>query len=88
MTTGINFQPLGAKKAAINGDFVMTSDEIQHVIKALRKGGIDIVELHNHTLNEQPRLFYMHFWATGDGATLAQTLAPALDATHPAPPKS
>ncbi|MFF9403314.1 DUF1259 domain-containing protein [Streptomyces sp. NPDC014744] len=87
VTTGINFQPLGGKKAAINGDFVMTADEIQHVIQALRKGGIDLVEIHNHTLNEQPRLFYMHFWATGDGAALAKTLRPALDATRLAAPK-
>ncbi|GAB3975218.1 hypothetical protein GCM10029978_058790 [Actinoallomurus acanthiterrae] len=50
--------------------------------QALRKGGIEIVELHNHSLDEQPRLFYMHFWATGDGVTLAQELRPALDATN------
>lgn len=87
ITTGINFQPLGDKKAAINGDFVMTADEIQHVIQALRKGDIDIVELHNHGLDEQPRLFYLHFWATDDGATLAKALRQALDATHPAAPK-
>jgi hypothetical protein len=85
ITTGINFQPLGGNRAAINGDFVMTAPEVQKVIRALRKGGIDIVELHNHTLNDQPRLFYMHFWATGDGVTLAKTLRPALDATALAP---
>ncbi|MFE7394475.1 DUF1259 domain-containing protein [Streptomyces sp. NPDC057582] len=85
ITTGINFQPLGGNRAAINGDFVMTASEVQMVIRALRKGGIDIVELHNHTLNDQPRLFYMHFWATGDGVTLARALRPALDATALAP---
>ncbi|MEU0634552.1 DUF1259 domain-containing protein, partial [Streptomyces sp. NPDC005989] len=45
ITTAINFQPLGKNKAAINGDFVMTQAETQKVIQALRKGGIDIVEL-------------------------------------------
>ncbi|WP_406405426.1 DUF1259 domain-containing protein [Streptomyces sp. NBC_01643] len=85
ITTGINFQSLGDKKAAINGDFVMTAPEVQKVIRALRKGGIDIVELHNHSLNDQPRLFYMHFWATADGVTLAKALRPALDATALAP---
>ncbi|MFG2524909.1 DUF1259 domain-containing protein [Streptomyces sp. NPDC048527] len=88
ITTGINFQPLGEKKAAINGDFVMTADEVQHVIQALRKGGVQVVELHNHSLDEQPRLFYLHFWATGDGATLAKALRPALDANRLAPPTS
>jgi hypothetical protein len=86
ITTGINFQPLGGNRAAINGDFVMTAGEVQHVIKALRKGAIDIVELHNHMLDEQPRLFFMHFWATGDGTTLARALRPALDATALTPP--
>ncbi|MFJ9909511.1 DUF1259 domain-containing protein [Streptomyces sp. NPDC101152] len=85
ITTGINFQPLGGNKAAINGDFVMTAPEVQKVIQALRKGNIDIVELHNHSLTDQPRLFYMHFWATADGVTLAKALRPALDATAPAP---
>ncbi|WP_127356987.1 DUF1259 domain-containing protein [Actinacidiphila soli] len=88
ITTGINFQPLGGGKAAINGDFVMTAGEVNKVIRALRKGGIDIVELHNHSLDEQPRLFYMHFWATGDGATLAKALRPALNATRLAPPSA
>jgi hypothetical protein len=81
ITTGINFQPLGDNKAAINGDFVMTAPEVQKVIQALRKGNIDIVELHNHSFDEQPRLFYLHFWATADGVTLAKALRPALNAT-------
>jgi uncharacterized protein DUF1259 len=85
LTTSINFQPLGGNKAAINGDFVMTAPEVQNVIQALRKGNIDIVELHNHSLDEQPRLFYLHFWATADGVTLAKTLRPALNATALAP---
>jgi hypothetical protein len=82
VTTGINFQPVGAGKAAINGDFVMTAPEVQKVIQALRKGGISLVEMHNHSFTEQPRLFYAHFWAVDDGVTLATTLRTALDATN------
>ncbi|GII56501.1 peptidase M23 [Planotetraspora thailandica] len=78
VTTALNFQPTGGGKAAINGDFVMTADEIQRIIKALRGGGIDIVEIHNHTLREQPRLFYMHFWANEDAVKLAGTLHKAV----------
>lgn len=81
VTTAINFQPLGGGKAAINGDFALTASEVQPVMQALRKGGIDIVELHSHSLTEQPRLFYMHFWAVDDATTLAKALRPALDAT-------
>ncbi|MEU6409076.1 DUF1259 domain-containing protein [Microbispora sp. NPDC046933] len=74
VSTGLNFQPTGGGKAAINGDFVMTAPEVQNVIRALRRGGVDIVELHNHTLDDQPRMFYMHFWAVGDPVKLARTL--------------
>jgi biotin operon repressor len=85
LTTSINFQPVGAGKAAINGDFALTGEEINPVIAALRKGGIAIVEVHNHSLDEQPRLFYLHFWAVDDAVTLAKALRPALDATNVKP---
>ncbi len=81
VTTALNFQPLGGGRAAINGDFAMTAGEVQHVITALRHGGITIVSLHNHALDDHPRLFYTHFWATGDGVTLARALRAALDQT-------
>jgi hypothetical protein len=77
--------PLGGNRAAINGDFVLTAPEVQKIIRALRKGNIDIVELHNHSLDDQPRLFYLHFWASADGVTLAKALRPALNATNLAP---
>ncbi|OBC08065.1 peptidase M23 [Mycobacterium sp. 852013-50091_SCH5140682] len=85
VTTAITFQPFGGGKAAINGDFALTDPEIQPVITALRAGHIAIVELHNHMLTEQPRLFFLHYWAVDDAATLATALRPALDATHLAP---
>lgn len=85
VTTAINFQPTGGGKAAVNGDFVMTADEVQHVIQALRAGGIEIVELHNHALDDNPRLFYMHFWAVDDGVKLAKALRTAVGAHNVRP---
>lgn len=82
VTTGINFQPVGAGRAAINGDIVMTGPEVQNVIGALRRGGIAIVEVHNHSLTDTPRLFYLHFWAVQDGVELATALRHAIDATN------
>jgi hypothetical protein len=82
LTTVIDFQPVGGGRAAINGDFVLTGTEIQKVIQAVRAANIQIVELHNHGLTEQPRLFYMHYWAVDDAVTLAKGLRPALDATN------
>jgi hypothetical protein len=78
---GINFQPTGNGKAAITGDFVMTSEEVNPVIKALRANGIEVTALHSHMLDEQPRLFFMHFWANDDAIKLAKGLRAALDKT-------
>jgi hypothetical protein len=78
---GINFQPVGGGKAAITGDFVLTSDEVNPVIRALRANGIDVTAVHNHMLDEQPRLFFLHFWAVDDAMKLARGLRAALDKT-------
>ena len=77
--TGIGFQPTGPGKAAITGDFVMTADEVNPVIAALRAGGIEVTALHSHMLDEQPRLFFMHFWANDDAIKLAKGLRAGLD---------
>jgi hypothetical protein len=79
VATGIGFQPTGNGQAAITGDFVMVSSEVNPVIKALRAGGIEVTALHSHMLDEQPRLFFMHFWANDDAIKLAKTLRTALD---------
>jgi uncharacterized protein DUF1259 len=78
---GINFQPTGGGKAAITGDFVLSNDEVNPVVKALRTNGIDVTALHSHMLDEQPRLFFMHFWAVDDAMKLAKGLRAALDKT-------
>jgi hypothetical protein len=77
----INFQPTGGGKAAITGDFVLTNDEVNPVIKALRANGIDVTAVHSHMLDEQPRLFFLHFWANDDAIKLANGLRAALDKT-------
>ena len=81
VATAINFQPTGGGKAAITGDFVLAGDEVNPVIKALRANGIDVTAVHSHMLNEQPRLFFLHFWANDDALKLARGLRTALDKT-------
>jgi Domain of Unknown Function (DUF1259) len=81
VATAIGFQPTGGGKAAITGDFVLTADEVNPVIKALRSNGIEVTAVHSHMLNEQPRLFFMHFWANDDAVKLAKGLRAALDKT-------
>ncbi|MBI0477458.1 DUF1259 domain-containing protein [Sphingomonas sp. MA1305] len=77
--TAINFQPTGNGKAAITGDFVMVASEVDPVLRALRAGGIEVTALHNHMLNDEPRLFFMHFWANDDAGKLARSLRSALN---------
>jgi hypothetical protein len=81
VATAIGFQPTGGGKAAITGDFVLTGDEVNPVIQALRANGIEVTAVHSHMLNEQPRLFFMHFWANDDALKLARGLRAAIDKT-------
>lgn len=85
MATAINMQAAGDGRAVTTGDFVMIGSEVDGVMRALRAGGIEITALHSHMLDEQPRLFFMHFWGNGDPLKLARTLRAALDKTERAP---
>jgi hypothetical protein len=84
VATAMNFQPTGSGKAAITGDFVLLGKEVNPVIKALRQNGIAVTALHSHMLMEEPRLFFMHFWANDDAVKLAKGLRAALDSTNSA----
>jgi len=66
--------------AAVDGDFIMTAHEVQPVLRALRKAGINIVALHNHMVGEQPAFFFTHFWGKGKAADLAAGVQSALAA--------
>ena len=76
--TGINFQPTHDGRAAITGDFVLAANEVEPVMRALAAHGIEVTALHSHMIEEQPRLFFMHFWAEGEAPRLAAGLADAL----------
>jgi hypothetical protein len=82
VATALNFQPTTTGKAAITGDFVLLGSEVNPVIKALRQNGIGVTALHSHMLMEEPRLFFMHFWANDDAVKLAKGLRAALDKTN------
>ena len=66
--------------AAMDGDFIMRADEVQPVLRALRKAGIHIVALHNHMIGTKPDFYFTHFWGKGKAADLARGFRAALDA--------
>lgn len=82
----INFQKVG-NKAAVTGDFVLIPSEVNTVQKILTRGDILVTALHSHMLFEQPRLFFMHFWAIDDPEKLASVLQEVLRSTNHAVPK-
>ena len=65
--------------AMIDGDFAMLESELQTVLKTLRKANIDIVAIHQHMTNEQPRVMFLHYWGTGKAEDLARAVKAALD---------
>jgi hypothetical protein len=66
-------------QAVVDGDFVMLEPEVQPVLKALRGGGINIVAIHNHMIEESPRTVFLHYWGVGTTRDLAQGLKAALE---------
>jgi hypothetical protein len=79
LTTWAAFQGSDAN-AVVAGDFIMSANEVQPVLKALRKGHLHIVALHNHMIGEEPAYFFVHYWGKGPAQDLARGLAGALDA--------
>ena len=78
MAESINFQEAGTGKVATTGDFVLTAPEVNPVIAELRSHQIFVTALHSHMLTEQPRLFFMHFWAVGSPEAVGGGIKAAL----------
>jgi len=80
MATAINFQP-SAKGVGATGDFVVDEPQVQAVVHALREHNILVTALHNHLLEDSPRMVFIHFWADGSANDVAQGLKAAVDAS-------
>ncbi|RZK35679.1 MAG: DUF1259 domain-containing protein [Hymenobacter sp.] len=80
-TAALYFQPLGGSRVAINGDMMVTAEEVDRVTTVFRQQHIALVALHSHMTHEYPQLYYLHYWQTGDAATLGRALRAALDQT-------
>ena len=67
--------------ALVDGDFAVTEDELQPVLKSLRASGIHVVAIHHHMIGEEPRILFLHYWGRGPAATLAASVKKAIDLT-------
>jgi hypothetical protein len=81
----INFQAEGQNIVSTTGDFVLLANEVNPVVRVLEGNGISVTAIHNHMLMETPRLFYLHYWATGQVERLARVLKLALEQTNSMP---
>jgi hypothetical protein len=66
--------------AAMDGDFIMTAEEVQPVLRVMRNHDIHVVALHNHMVGDDPAFYFTHFWATGSVTKLASSFKAVLDA--------
>ena len=64
--------------AAVAGDVAMLANEVQPVLKALRRNGIDVVAIHHHMTGTQPTIYFLHYWGTGPADKLATAFKAAL----------
>jgi len=78
MGHAINVQELEGGRVAATGDFVLTEDEVNPVLRELRAGDVGVTAIHNHLLHGTPSLVFMHFWATGEPARVGGALRQAL----------
>jgi Domain of Unknown Function (DUF1259) len=60
--------------AVVDGDFAVTEDELQPVLKSLLKEKINIVAIHQHMTHEQPRMMFFHYWGRGRAKDLANAI--------------
>ncbi|NUP08667.1 MAG: DUF1259 domain-containing protein [Polyangiaceae bacterium] len=67
------------ENAVVDGDFAVTEDELQPVLRSLRKAGINIIAIHHHMTHEEPRILFLHYWGRGPvealGKAVKETLA-------------
>jgi len=64
--------------AVVDGDFAVLEGELQSVLKSLRHDGINIVAIHSHMTQENPRILFLHYWGRGKTGDLAKSLKAAL----------
>lgn len=74
--------------AVVDGDFIMTADEVQPVLRALREAGLHVVALHNHMVGGEPFFYFTHYWGKGPADELARGVRSALDAQEAVEPAS
>lgn len=80
--SGLFFQEAPSGKIVATGDLAVTAGELNPALSILTAHQFEILGVHNHMIDEQPRLFFIHFWQVGTPAELARGLRAAVDVVH------
>jgi hypothetical protein len=81
IATNIAFEPLNKKgtRAAVMPDFGMNGEEINPVVKTMRKMGWDIGCLYNQETEEHPQLYFSHEFKVGNPYKMAAEVRKGLN---------
>lgn len=80
--TPINIQMVSAARAVATGDFSVLGSRVDPVLDSLAAHGITTTAVHSHLVDEEPRIYYIHFWADGPLSEVLRGLEAALDAAR------
>jgi uncharacterized protein DUF1259 len=72
------FRRLEDGRTAITGELFVLPREVDPVVRALDEHGLNVTAVHNHMVDDSPRMYWVHWYATGDGPELARGVAAAL----------
>ena len=78
----INFQEVTIERWVTTGDFAVTAERVQPLVRALVGGGITVTAVHSHLVGEEPAIYFLHFWGDGSPDALLRALHDALEAAR------
>jgi len=82
LKAAVVFQQLGNGRAACGGELFLLPNELDAVARTLHEHGLHVTAIHNHMVEQTPHMYWMHWYGTGDAATLARGVAAALQHTN------
>ncbi len=75
----LNMQSVGNGRAVATGEFPVVAAQVNPVVRTMREQGFEVAEVHNHMLDEEPRMFWVHIWGADQAARLATRMRAVVD---------
>jgi hypothetical protein len=85
LTSYFGFAPGPGGDVTGMGEVILRQEEVNRALAEAERQGVRVTALHNHMLDEQPTMYWIHWFGTGAGAALARGVAAAIGATNSVP---